>query len=199
MTPLPPFLIVGLGNPSPKYDGTRHNVGRAAVDAFLQNHTDTHELSVPHFSGHAYKVSLLAIRDLPFAIAVSDLGTYMNTSGPMLERVRSFFNIPHEKVVVVHDDLDLPFDKMRISIDASAGGHNGVTSVIAALGTKNFLRLRIGIESRTNKEQSPADAFVLQKFSESETKDLSKILTTTTEALQSLIANGLEKTMNVYN
>jgi len=163
-----PLLIVGLGNPSPKYDGTRHNVGRQAVMALVKETSSLwgrltgstpKAIRIPGFAGKAYRLSLQTKED---AVAVPDLGSYMNTSGPATEKVRSYLKIPATNVVLVHDDTDLPLSELRVSRGSSSAGHNGVQSVIDTLGTKDFTRIRIGIETRENKQQPPTEAFVLQ-------------------------------------
>jgi PTH1 family peptidyl-tRNA hydrolase len=120
----------------------------------------------------------------------------MNESGPALERVRSFLKLEAAEVLLIHDDIDLPLDTVRISFDASAGGHNGVRSVITALGTSTFCRLRIGIETRTNKSEPPADAFVLQPFLESEQQ---RAVQKGCAALTAILTTGATTAMNTYN
>ena len=138
------YLVASLGNPSPEYDGTRHNLGRVSVECWLNQH-DTQPVNIPGFSGKAFRI---VSQNLPttnyslLTIVSPNLGTYMNESGPAIAAVMKFFKIPAENLILVHDDTDLPLGTLRISKDATGAGHRGVESVINALGTKNFTRLR---------------------------------------------------------
>lgn len=135
-----PQLIVGLGNPEPKYDQTRHNIGFAAVDALAR----------------AWNISLAENRKFqgqygegtaPGGVKIRLLKplTYMNRSGQAIQAVTSWYKLSGESVLVIYDDLDLPLGKTRLRLSGSAGGHNGMKSAIAHLSTQNFPRLRIGI------------------------------------------------------
>ena len=189
------YLIASLGNPSPEYDGTRHNLGRAAVERWLTQY-ETQPLNVPGFSGKSFRLNS---KKLQAMVVASDLGTYMNESGPAIVAVMAFFKIPVENLILVHDDVDLPLGTLRISHDAAGAGHRGVESVITALGTKNFTRLRLGIETRADKSIPPTEDFVLQKFSDSETPLVEEMIRRGAMALNSIITNGLEKTMTEFN
>lgn len=157
------YLIAGLGNPSPEYDGTRHNLGRETVERWLSQH-EAQPINVQGFSGKCFRLS----PKLQATIVVPDPGTYMNESGPAIAAVMNFFKIPAENLILVHDDTDLSLGTIRISKDSGSAGHHGVESVIGALGTKNFTRLRLGIESRASKNIPPPEDFVLQKFNAAE-------------------------------
>lgn len=196
-----PRLIIGLGNPDAPYANTRHNTGRLIIEAYLKEHnglfarlagSTAHEVRVPHFAGRAYR-SRIGKADY---VLVPDVGTFMNVSGEAIERVRSFFKIETEEILLVHDDIDLPLGAVRIAIGASAGGHNGVQSTITALGSPRFARLRIGIETRTNKSQPPADAFVLQPFPPEE-RNL--IIQKGVAALTAVLTHGITVAMNTHN
>jgi PTH1 family peptidyl-tRNA hydrolase len=135
-----PQLIVGLGNPEPKYDKTRHNVGFAAVDALSRS------WKIPlaenrKFQGE-YGEGIAATGD---KIRLLKPLTYMNRSGQAMQGVTSWYKLEPELVLVIYDDMDLPLGKTRLRLSGSAGGHNGMKSAIAHLGTQNFPRLRIGI------------------------------------------------------
>lgn len=163
-------LIVGLGNPGEKYKQTRHNAGFMALD-FLLNDNDgfmtakeSHEFkSIMHTwqSQNGEKVIFLKPQ------------TYMNDSGQALKVICNFYkmNLPHE-LLVVHDEADLPFGSIRLAKSSSAAGHNGVKSIIENLGTQNFFRIRIGIETRTAPKTPSTDEFVLQNFSPAEVMQL---------------------------
>ena len=187
------YLIASLGNPSPEYDGTRHNLGRVAVERWLSQH-DTQPINVQGFSGRAFHVAPTKLQatsyKLQAIIVTPDLGTYMNESGPAIAVVISFYRIPAENLILVHDDTDLPLGTIRISKDSSAAGHHGVESIINTLGTKSFVRLRLGIESRENKAMPSTENFVLQKFSKAEIPIMEKMLDRAVLTLNIIITDG---------
>ena len=201
-------LIVALGNPSPDYDLTRHNVGRATVATWLEQFPDRRPITVPNFSGAAYRVSLTAPttnqqREASSskleAIVSPDLGCFMNTSGIPVATVLQFFKVTPENLVVVHDELALPLGRMRLDRNLSSAGHNGVQSIIDTLGSQDFIRLRIGVESRANTSQPPGDVFVLQRFSNDEGGLLAPAMKRAGNALSALLTGGLERAMTEYN
>ncbi len=161
-----PQLIVGLGNPEPKYDQTRHNIGFAAVDALSRS----------------WKIPLGENRKFQgeYGEGVAPVGgkirllkplTYMNRSGQAIQAVTSWYKLPPESVLVIYDDMDLPLGKTRLRLSGSAGGHNGMKSTIAHLSTQNFPRLRIGIgkpKGTANNDDSETVSHVLGRFSAGE-------------------------------
>jgi PTH1 family peptidyl-tRNA hydrolase len=192
-----PQLIVGLGNPEPKYDRTRHNIGFNAVDALAQSW----QISLSEnrkFQGifgegnrpRGQKIRLLK----PL--------TYMNLSGQSIRAVADWYKIPAESVLVVYDDMDLPIGKIRMRLSGSAGGHNGMKSAIAHLGTDKFPRLRIGIgkpQNEDSKKEKDTISFVLGKFSSEETQLLENVLKLVREAVELSLHQGVEKSMSLYN
>ena len=188
------YLVASLGNPSPEYDGTRHNLGRVSVECWLNQH-DTQPVNIPGFSGKAFRI---VSQNLPttnyslLTIVSPNLGTYMNESGPAIAAVIAFFKIPPQNLILVHDDTDLPLGEIRLSKDSGAAGHHGVESVIAALNTKDFVRLRLGTETRADKSIPSTEDFVLQKFSDSETPLAEEMVHRGVAAINSVITNGLE-------
>jgi len=192
-----PQLIVGLGNPEPKYDRTRHNIGFNAVDAFAKSW----QISLSEnrkFQGifgegnrpRGQKIRLLK----PL--------TYMNLSGQAIRAATDWYKIPPQSVLVVYDDMDLPIGKMRIRLAGSAGGHNGMKSTIAHLGTDKFPRLRIGIgkpQSDPAKNEKDTISFVLGKFSSEESQLVEKMLKLVVEAIELSLHQGVEKGMSLYN
>lgn len=169
------WIIVGLGNPADEYASTRHNVGKDMVKALRAK--------------------------LPTTAKVVDLNAYMNNSGAAIKKA---VGTP-KGLVVVHDELDLPLGRVKVSFGNSAGGHNGVKSIIAALKTQDFTRIRVGISPSTpsGKLKKP-DAekivdFVLGKFKPAEQEKLKKVQKTVAEALQLLIEDGPAAAMNVIN
>jgi len=192
-----PQLIVGLGNPEPKYDRTRHNIGFNAVDALAQSW----QISLSEnrkFQGifgegnrpRGQKIRLLK----PL--------TYMNLSGQSIRAVADWYKIPAESVLVVYDDMDLPIGKIRMRLSGSAGGHNGMKSAIAHLGTDKFPRLRIGIgkpQNEVSQKEKDTSSFVLGKFSSEETQLLENVLKLVREAVELSLHQGVEKSMSLYN
>jgi PTH1 family peptidyl-tRNA hydrolase len=192
-----PQLIVGLGNPEPKYDKTRHNVGFAGVDALSRS------WKIPlaenrKFQGE-YGEGIAATGD---KIRLLKPLTYMNRSGQAMQSVTSWYKLEPELVLVIYDDMDLPLGKTRLRLSGSAGGHNGMKSAIAHLGTQNFPRLRIGIgkpKGAANASESGSVSHVLGRFSAAENQVMSLVLQFVVECVELSLKQGVEKAMNVCN
>lgn len=192
-----PQLIVGLGNPEPKYDQTRHNIGFAAIDTLSRAWQiplgETRKFQGEYGEGMVPgmgKVRLLK----PL--------TYMNRSGQSIQAVTSWYKLPPESVLVIYDDMDLPVGKTRLRLSGSAGGHNGMKSTISHLNTQNFPRLRIGIgkpNDGSNSEQSESVSHVLGKFSAAETQLMSVVLQFVVECMEFSLKQGVERAMNLCN
>jgi PTH1 family peptidyl-tRNA hydrolase len=192
-----PQLIVGLGNPEPKYDQTRHNIGFAAVDALSR----------------AWQISLAENRKFQgeYGEGIGPGGgkirllkplTYMNRSGQSIQAVTSWYKLPPESVLVIYDDMDLPLGKTRLRLSGSAGGHNGMKSTISHLSTQTFPRLRIGIgkpKGAANNDDTDTVSHVLGRFSATETKLMSLVLQFVVECVELSIKQGVEKAMNRCN
>jgi PTH1 family peptidyl-tRNA hydrolase len=193
-----PQLIVGLGNPEPKYEQTRHNIGFAAVDALARS------WQVPLSENRKFQ-AMFGEAKVSSADKIRLLKplTYMNRSGQAIRAVIAWYKLPPESVLVIYDDMDLPLGKIRLRLSGSAGGHNGMKSAIAHLGTQNFPRLRIGIgkpqEGITTKEDSSAVSHVLGRFSPAETQIVSEVLQLVIGAVELSLKQGVEKAMNRYN
>src|SRR6185503_15636217 len=159
-------IIVGLGNPGDKYKQTRHNVGFLALDYFLR---DTETISCQSkFASEICEVHFVTGKT--FFIKPQ---TFMNNSGEAVKEILHFYKaMPGRDLVIVHDEVDLPFGEVRENFDASSAGHNGVQNIMDELGTKEFRRIRIGIENRESRNDMPTDAFVLQNFSDDEITSL---------------------------
>jgi peptidyl-tRNA hydrolase, PTH1 family len=192
-----PQLIVGLGNPEPKYDQTRHNIGFAAIDALSRFWqiplAENRKFQGQYGEGTAPgggKIRLLK----PL--------TYMNRSGQSIQAVTSWYKLPPESVLVIYDDMDLPLGKTRLRLSGSAGGHNGMKSAIAHLSTQNFPRLRIGIgkpKDAANSDNSESISHVLGRFSVAETQLMSLVLQFVVECVELSLKQGVEKAMNRCN
>ncbi|MEM7590260.1 MAG: aminoacyl-tRNA hydrolase [Cyanobacteria bacterium P01_A01_bin.83] len=187
-----PELIVGLGNPEPKYDKTRHNIGFAAVDQLakiwqmpLKENKRFQGLFAEGVTPGGQKVRLLKP------------STYMNRSGQSVRAVTDWYKVPTQSVLVVYDDMDLPVGRLRMRLTGSAGGHNGMKSIIAHLGVKDFPRLRIGIGKSDGSKGTVSH--VLGKFAPEESKTIEEILYVSLKAIELSLKSGIEKSMNRYN
>lgn len=184
-------LIVGLGNPESRYRGTRHNIGAAAVRECAGTHAAPLKKGLFSSSSCA-RVRIESCESL-FAVPLS----YMNLSGPPVAALARKHRIAAEDILVVHDDLDLEFGKMKLRLGGSAGGHNGLKSVIGSLGSPEFCRLRIGI-GRPPQGMDPAD-YVLSRFDRQEQGQLEEIIASACSAMDLWAAEGISKTMNMFN
>ena len=190
-----PWLIVGLGNPGPEYAATRHNIGAMAVDviadstsATLSRHKKVHaRIAETHLGFPGDRVSIIACAPL----------SYMNESGGPVKAAMNFYRIPPERLVVMHDELDIDFATLRIKKGGGDGGHNGLKSIRSAIGTGDYFRIRLGI-GRPVGRQAPAD-YVLQAFSSAQRADLPGFLSRGAEAAETLIRQGLDVAQNAYN
>lgn len=189
------MLVIGLGNPSPQYDGTRHNIGTAAVTEWFLQFETAKLITVPGVTTPLYRF-FLADQDV---IACPQLGCFMNESGLAVEKILNFFKIDAANIIVVHDELAFSLGTVRIAFAASAAGHNGVQSIIEALGTSEFTRVRLGIETRVSKQQPPNDNFVLQKFSTDEQPRAKDVINKAGSALDLILTRDRESAMTIFN
>lgn len=186
-------LIVGLGNPGTQYKKTRHNLGFMVMEALKQE-----------FKGLDFKLNkkyhaLLAGKKVKSDKIIFCLPqTFMNLSGQPVARLVRFYKIEGKNIWVIHDDVDLPLGKIRISYNSSSAGHRGVESIIQSLGHQNFVRFRIGIKP-VEKLMIPTEEFVLQKFTLDEQKNLKDVTATATKAVIFAMKNGLDKAMTKFN
>ncbi|HSX33532.1 MAG TPA: aminoacyl-tRNA hydrolase [Candidatus Saccharimonadales bacterium] len=162
-------IIVGLGNPGKEYDGTRHNIGFACLDAFAKASEFDPWIDKKDFKCHIASATLGDTR----TILVKPM-TFMNVSGEAVQAVANFYKVPAERIVVVHDELDIPFGQLRLRKGGSSAGHNGLKSIIQHVG-EGFGRVRIGIGPKTPEPMDSAD-FVLAPFSKDQQKNLPNLL-----------------------
>jgi PTH1 family peptidyl-tRNA hydrolase len=183
------WLVVGLGNPGSEYARTRHNLGFMVVDQ-LADRTggDTWKQKF----GAELAEAKLGARKLLLCKPME----YMNVSGEVVGRVAAFWKVPPAQTVVVHDELDLPFGRLKLGAGGGAGGHNGVRSIISTFGP-DFNRVRIGIGKPPSKQQGAGH--VLGGFSKDEGKELPFIVTEAREAVEAIISEGLLAAMNKFN
>ncbi|MBP9757685.1 MAG: aminoacyl-tRNA hydrolase [Candidatus Pacebacteria bacterium] len=194
------WVVTGLGNPGPEYENTRHNAGRMAVMHYAKYASapawKEDKKSQSLTTGATVKTTLVALQ-LP--------NTFMNKSGSAVMKLVKGVKAA-ERLIVVYDDLDLPIGKIKLSFDRGSGGHNGVESIMTALKTKKFTRIRIGISPHTpgGKIKKPdsgsvVDDFILKKFKESELDELKKVFKRVAEAIDVIVAEGPMIAMNHFN
>ena len=187
-----PQLVVGLGNPEPRYNKTRHNIGFDAVDALADRTqiiwSENRRFQALFGEGIGFKGNKLRL--------LKPL-TYMNRSGQAIRAVTDWYKLPPESVLIVYDDMDLPLGRLRLRLSGSAGGHNGMKSTIAHLGTENFPRLRIGIGKSGGEKDTVSH--VLGKFSPQESKLVNEVLQLAVDAIELALKQGVEKAMSLYN
>jgi PTH1 family peptidyl-tRNA hydrolase len=184
------YLIVGLGNPGAEYERTRHNLGFMLIDR-LASETD---VSVKRKECQSLLGSGLIEAQ---RVLLAKPQTYMNLSGEAVGCLISKYELNASAVIVISDDLALPFGLIRLRERGTAGGHNGLKSIIGALGTNEFMRLRIGIQPEH--PLSDAKKFVLDEFSKAERELLPEILERAAEALRSVLRDGVAKAMSLHN
>ncbi|MBQ0892832.1 aminoacyl-tRNA hydrolase [Micromonospora sp. U56] len=188
-----PWLVVGLGNPGREYAGNRHNVGFLVAD-LLAGRVGA------KFGRHKRAVAEVAEGRLGFGgpklVLVKPL-TYMNLSGGPVAALAQFHKIPAERVIAVHDELDIPYGQLRIKIGGGEGGHNGLRSMSKSLGTKEYVRVRFGI-GRPPGRQDPAD-YVLSDFGAAERKELEFLVDRAADVVESVVTKGVEPTQNAYH
>ena len=189
MTP-EPFLLIGLGNPGREYANTRHNFGFMAID----------RLAV-RLNARGMKVMSKAIvMDSKYEdhkLILAKPQTFMNLSGQSVQGLAHFYKIPNEILMILSDDLDLPFGTIRIRASGGPGGQRGLSSILEKLGTKDIPRMRLGI-GRPPGRMEPAD-YVLQNFSRDDLKSISEILDRAADAAIEFVTNGLTAAMNKFN
>ena len=189
------FLIVGLGNPSKKFEKTRHNVGFRVVNEFAKKN------NFPDFKISKKFNALISEGEFNNEkVILAKSQTFMNLSGKAVKKLVSSFKFQVSGLWVVHDDIDLPLGKIRIVKNRGSAGHKGVESIIRELKTKDFVRFRVGVKPKTsNLKPETLDRFVLQKFTREEEKILKKIIKKTIEIINFSLKSGIEKTMQKFN
>ncbi|HYO39144.1 MAG TPA: aminoacyl-tRNA hydrolase [Nocardioidaceae bacterium] len=190
------WLVVGLGNPGPSYAGNRHNVGRMVVEELARRAGGAFR---SHRTGRAGVVEGRVGGPGPGGVrlVLATPGTYMNESGGPASALAKFYRVPVARVVAVHDELDIPFDTLRLKLGGGDNGHNGLRSMRASLGSGDFHRVRVGI-GRPPGRQNPAD-FVLSDFSAAERKVLPFVVDRAADAVESLLTDGLEAAQGRFN
>jgi PTH1 family peptidyl-tRNA hydrolase len=187
------WVVVGLGNPGPEYLANRHNIGFLVLDVLG-------ERAGASFKGHKARAEVAETRlggpgGQPVVLARPR--SYMNESGGPVAGLLKYYDVPPERLVVIHDELDLPFAALRAKFGGGDNGHNGLKSVRRSLGTGDYYRVRFGV-GRPPGRMDPA-AFVLRDFSAAERKDLDLEIDRCADATEMLVREGLERTQNTFN
>ena len=188
-----PWLVVGLGNPGPEYSGNRHNVG-FMVAALLAARIGA------RLSRHRKAVAEVAEGRLGIGgprIVLARPMTFMNLSGGPVAGLAQFYKVPIDRLIVIHDELDIPYTQVRVKLGGGEGGHNGLRSISRSLGTREYARVRFGI-SRPPGRMDPAD-YVLTGFSAVERKELDFLVDRSADVVETVVNRGVAVAQNVYN
>ena len=185
------WLVVGLGNPTPQYDNTRHNVGFMAVDRFMQENGGSfnkNKFDALYGECNIGKSRLLVVKPQ----------TFMNLSGTAVQKISAFYKIPTDKIIIIFDDVSLDVGKTRIRRNGSHGGHNGMRNIIELMGTDNISRIKIGVGKKPRPDYDLAD-WVLSKFPDSDKENLDTAIKKSNSAVKEIITRGIDSAMNNYS
>ena len=182
------WLVIGLGNPGAEYEKTRHNIGQLLLA----------ELSAGNkFSAHKSRMEICEVRAGADTLVLAKSRGYMNETGGPAKSLADFYKIPTEQIIVAHDELDLPFNALRLKQGGGDNGHNGLKSLTSSLSSAEYYRIRMGI-GRPIGDQDPAD-FVLKPFSKEEKKEIQEFTQRGADAVESLVLNGIDKAQTAFN
>ena len=179
-------LIVGLGNPGKDYKNTRHNVGFLVLDGYLNTSDWKEKFNALYHEARINGDKTIFVKPL----------TYMNLSGDSVVKFVNYYNVNIDDILVIHDDLDLPFSTYKLKKNSSAGGHNGIKSIINRLNSQEFARLKVGV---SHDKSIDTKDYVLGNFSKIEIEKLSDMQKDFNNIIESFIKFGIDKTMNIYN
>ena len=182
------WLVIGLGNPGPEYEKTRHNIGQLVLDQLSDGQK---------FSSHKSRMEICEVKCGEQTLVLAKSRGYMNETGGPAKALLDFYKIETTQVIAVHDELDLPFNALRIKQGGGDNGHNGLKSLTASFSNANYFRIRMGI-GRPIGDQDPAD-FVLKPFSKEERKDLGEFTTRGADAITALVLTGMDKAQTAFN
>ncbi|MCO6006755.1 aminoacyl-tRNA hydrolase [Actinoallomurus purpureus] len=185
-----PWLVVGLGNPGPEYAGNRHNAGFMVLDVLAARMGG-------RFKAHKARADVVEGRLAGVRVVLAKPRSYMNESGGPVKALRDFYKVPLERVIVVHDELDIPYGTLRLKRGGGDNGHNGLRSITKALGGRDYPRVRFGIGRPPGRMD--AAMFVLRDFSAAERKELDLNAERAADATETLITDGLERAQNVFH
>ncbi|MCQ0015756.1 aminoacyl-tRNA hydrolase [Actinomadura madurae] len=184
------WLVVGLGNPGPSYAKNRHNAGFMVLDVLAAR-------AGGRFKSHRARADVLEGRLAGVRAVLAKPRSFMNDSGGPVKGLLDFYKVPVERLVVVHDELDIPFGAVRLKQGGGDNGHNGLRSITRSLGAKDYLRVRFGVGRPPGRMD--AAAFVLKDFSAAERKDLGLEVDRTADAVEALLSEGLAAAQNVFH
>ena len=186
------WLVVGLGNPGDKYAATRHNIGQMVIDELARRH-------LVKLSTHKSRTDIAAfkLQAGEHSVIIAKSKSYMNETGGPIKALANFYSVEPVNIIVLHDELDIPFAAIRTKIAGGDNGHNGLKSMTSAFGGPDYYRVRLGI-GRPMGQQDPAD-FVLKSFSKEEQKSLGEFIDRGADVVESLITKGLEATQSTFN
>ena len=182
------WLVIGLGNPGAEYEKTRHNIGQLVITNLANNQK---------FSAHKSQMQICEVRCGDQQLVLAKSRGFMNESGGPARSLSDFYKIDVNKIIAIHDELDLPFNALRIKQGGGDNGHNGLKSLTDSFSTADYYRIRMGI-GRPIGDQDPAD-FVLKPFSKDERIDIDQFIQRGADAINSLVVAGLDKTQTVFN
>jgi PTH1 family peptidyl-tRNA hydrolase len=185
------YIIAGLGNPGLEYAKTRHNTGFMTLDRFAEKNNI--RINKMQFKADCADIMINQKRCLLMKPA-----TYMNNSGEAVEQARAFYKIPYENVIVVYDDISLAPGKLRIRRKGSAGGHNGIKSIIACMGDENFPRIKMGVGEKPHKDYNLAD-WVLGKYTDEQMNLVNEAIEKACEAIPLIVAGKIDEAMNKFS
>jgi peptidyl-tRNA hydrolase, PTH1 family len=186
-----PTIVVGLGNPGAEYAGNRHNLGAMVVDLLAAQREEKFK------PGARKRADISETRIADQRVVLAKPRSYMNESGGPVSAVLGFYKVDPSQLIVIHDELDIPFDTIRLKIGGGAGGHNGIRSIDTSLGTRDYTRVRVGI-GRPPGRMDPA-AYVLRDFGAAERKELPLVIERAADAVVTLVEKGLEAAQNVFH
>ncbi|HWG15231.1 MAG TPA: aminoacyl-tRNA hydrolase [Streptosporangiaceae bacterium] len=184
------WLVAGLGNPGPEYAGTRHNAGHMVADLLA-------ERMGARFKAHRSRNEIAEGRLAGVPVTLAKPRTYMNVSGGPVAALAAFYKIPPERIVVVHDELDIPFGSVRIKLGGGDNGHNGLRSVTQALGTNEYIRVRCGIGRPPGRMD--AATYVLRDFSAAERKELPLVIERCADAVETVLSKDVAAAQNMFH
>lgn len=188
------WLVVGLGNPGDEYAATRHNVGQMVIDRLAKRHSVKLSSHKSRTDIAAYK---LGVGVDAHSIILAKSKSYMNESGGPIKALATFYSVEPTNIIVLHDELDIPYAAIRAKVAGGDNGHNGLKSLTSSFGTADYFRVRLGI-GRPMGQQDPGD-FVLKQFSKEEKKDLEEFIERGADCVEFLIEKGLDLTQSKFN
>lgn len=188
------WLVVGLGNPGDEYSATRHNVGQMVIDHLAKRHKVKLSSHKSRSDIAAYK---LGVGVDAHSIILAKSKSYMNESGGPIKALATFYSVEPTNIIVLHDELDIPYAAIRAKVAGGDNGHNGLKSLSSSFGTADYFRVRLGI-GRPMGEQDPGD-FVLKQFSKEEKKELEEFIERGADCVEFLIEKGLDLTQSKFN